>query len=299
VNPWLVALALAPLGVMYQALSIPMLKQQAEVDGKTGLANARHFDTLFRAELHRAGRFDRPLALIMADLDLLRDINNTYGHLAGDAVLEGIGRIIRQTMRDYDISGRFGGEEFVLVAPEADSQQAGVLAERLRQAVADARFPLGAGGQPVGVTMSLGVACFPRDATTAEELVYAADMAVYEAKARGRNSVVQAADLAWERRVPRPPAGGIAERAPATARGAQGASALGGPAAAAAVDTAPDQMPPATAQTTAIARLRHLFPRTILALGAASAATDVPDSKVSDGRAASSCEMATASSVSC
>jgi diguanylate cyclase (GGDEF)-like protein len=268
VNPWLIALALAPLGVMYQALSIPMLKQQAEVDAKTGLANARHFNALFTAELHRTRRFERPLALIMADLDLLRDINNTYGHLAGDAVLAGIGQIIRQTMREYDISGRFGGEEFVLVAPEADPQQAGVLAERLREAVAAARFPLGVGGQPVGVTMSLGVACFPSDGTTAEELVRAADTAVYEAKARGRNRVIQTADLPWERRLPPPPAGGVEERTVAIEFGAPGASTLGVPAPAAVVDTAPAQTPPTAAQATASPRPRRLLlPNILMHLG--------------------------------
>ncbi len=204
IHPAFVVPALAPLVLMYQSLMIPRLKQQAEIDAKTGLFNSGHFKTMFGAELARATRFDRPLTVIMADLDLLRNVNNQYGHLAGDVVLAGIGKIIRQTMREYDISGRFGGEEFVLVAPEAGLTTGESLAERLRQAVADARFPIGADAAPIGVTMSLGVACHPLDGNTAETLIYAADMAVLEAKTRGRNCVVRAADLSWDRRVAQP-----------------------------------------------------------------------------------------------
>jgi diguanylate cyclase (GGDEF)-like protein len=204
VNPAFIVPALAPLALMYRALMIPQLKHQATVDGKTGLVNAAHFKTLFSAELDRAGRFDRPLAVIMADLDLLRDINNNHGHLAGDAVLERIGRIIRQTMREYDISSRFGGEEFALVVPEVAPHLAEDLAERLRCAVAGTRVATGTGATEIGITMSLGVACFPQDGQTMEELLFAADMAVYEAKTRGRNTVVRAADLPRDRRVRQP-----------------------------------------------------------------------------------------------
>ena len=195
VHPWFIVPALAPLILMYQALLIPQLKHQATIDAKTGLANAGHFKTLFSAELDRATRFNRPLAVIMADLDLLREVNNQYGHLAGDTVLAGIGQIIRQTMRDYDISGRFGGEEFALVAPETEPHMAEVLAERLRQSIADARFPVGADATEISVTMSLGVACFPRDGATMSELIHAADVAVYAAKSAGRDRVVRAADV--------------------------------------------------------------------------------------------------------
>jgi diguanylate cyclase (GGDEF)-like protein len=204
VNPAFIVPALAPLVLMYRALMIPQLKHQATIDAKTGLVNAAHFKVLFRAELDRAGRFERPLAVIMADLDLLRDINNRHGHLAGDAVLGRIGQIIRKTMREYDISSRFGGEEFALVIPEVAPHVAEELAERLRHAVAETRFPTGTGNTAIGVTMSLGVACFPQDGRTMEELTFAADMAVYEAKTRGRNAVVRAADLPRVRRIRQP-----------------------------------------------------------------------------------------------
>jgi diguanylate cyclase (GGDEF)-like protein len=194
-NPGLILPALAPLVLMYRALMIPQLKHEAQIDGKTGVSNARHFGTLFTAEFERARRFNRPLAFIMADLDLLRDINNTYGHLAGDTVLTGIGRVIRTTIRDYDVAGRFGGEEFAVVLPEADLLEAQMVAERLRQAVAATRFEVATSAQPLQVTMSLGVACFPADATTPTDLTHAADVAVYQAKASGRNRVVCAADV--------------------------------------------------------------------------------------------------------
>lgn len=192
-NPWLILPAISPLVLMQRALMVPQLKQEARVDVKTGLWNARHFATLFDAELERARRFDRPLALIVADLDFLRNINNTYGHLAGDAVIAGIGTIIREAIRDYDIAARFGGEEFCIVLPESEGEAATALAERIRSAVAAARFSVATSPTPLQVTMSFGVACFPSDAQTRPDLIHAADVAVYQAKFQGRNCVVRAA----------------------------------------------------------------------------------------------------------
>ncbi|MBC8248841.1 MAG: diguanylate cyclase [Anaerolineales bacterium] len=194
-NPWLSLLALSPLALIYRALMVPQLKEQARVDAKTGLWNARHFVELFTAEMERAKRFDRPLALIMTDLDLLRNINNTYGHLAGDAVLAGVGQIIRENIRDYDIAGRFGGEEFCIALPETDLAEARSLAERMRKAVAAASFEVQTSPTPIGATISLGVACFPSNAATPIDLIHAADVAVYQAKLKGRNCLVCASDV--------------------------------------------------------------------------------------------------------
>lgn len=194
-NPWLMIPAISPLVLMYRALMIPQLKQEAQTDAKTGLYNARHFNKLYTAELDRAARFGRPLAVIMADLDLMRNINNTYGHLAGDAVLMGISAIIRKTTREYDIAGRFGGEEFCIVLPEVTPNEARALAERLRAAVATAQFEVNTNPTPLQATMSIGVACFPLDATTVTGLIHEADVAVYQAKQNGRNQVVCAADV--------------------------------------------------------------------------------------------------------
>jgi diguanylate cyclase (GGDEF)-like protein/putative nucleotidyltransferase with HDIG domain len=194
-NPWLIIPALSPLVMMHRALMIPKLQQEAQTDSKTGLWNARHFVKLFTAEMERAKRFDRPLALIMADIDLLRNINNTYGHLAGDAVLAGIAEIICQNIREYDIAGRFGGEEFTIVLPEAELAKAQSLAERLRQAVEATGFEVKTSSTPIQATMSFGVACFPEDAGMPTDLIHESDVAVYQAKLKGRNCVVCASDV--------------------------------------------------------------------------------------------------------
>jgi diguanylate cyclase (GGDEF)-like protein/putative nucleotidyltransferase with HDIG domain len=194
-NPWLIVLALSPLVLMNRALMVPKLKQEAQIDGKTGLLNARRFVELFTAEMERTTRFDRPLALIMGDLDLLRNINNTYGHLAGDAVLAGIGKIIRENVREYDIAGRFGGEEFTIALPEVSLAEAKSFAERLRKAVETTGFEAKTSPKPIKATMSLGVACFPHDAATPTTLIHEADVAVYQAKLKGRNCVVCASDV--------------------------------------------------------------------------------------------------------
>jgi predicted signal transduction protein with EAL and GGDEF domain len=94
VNAWLILPALSPLLLIYRALTVPQLKKEAQTDGKTGLWNVHHWTRLLTEELEKAGRTGRPVALLMADLDLLRNINNTYGHQAGDAVLVGVGQTI-------------------------------------------------------------------------------------------------------------------------------------------------------------------------------------------------------------
>jgi diguanylate cyclase (GGDEF)-like protein/putative nucleotidyltransferase with HDIG domain len=195
VNPWLVVPALLPVLLIYRALSVPRLKKEAATDDKTGLWNARQFTKLLNNEIQRARRFNRPLALIMADLDLLRNINNTYGHLAGDIVLETVGGIIRRNVRDYDIAARFGGEEFCVVLPEAHLADATAFAEKLRRAVEDARIEVKTSATPIRATMSLGIACFPADASSTPDLIQQADVAMYQAKLRGRNCVVPASEL--------------------------------------------------------------------------------------------------------
>lgn len=195
INPFLLVPALSPLVLMYRALMIPALKQQAQTDGKTGLLNARHFADIFSEEFDRARRGQRSLALIMADLDLLRDINNTYGHLAGDVVLSGIGELIRKTIRDNDIAGRFGGEEFAILLPDVSAAEARGLAERIRIAIEAARFEVSTSATPIAATMSLGVACFPADGDSTTSLTQVADVAVYQAKLNGRNRVVMAGDV--------------------------------------------------------------------------------------------------------
>jgi diguanylate cyclase (GGDEF)-like protein len=191
-NPWLIPVALSPLLVVHRSLSVPALQAEARVDPKTGLFNARHFAAALGEEIARATRVDRPLSLIMADLDLLRDVNNSYGHLAGDAVLQGLAGIFRAQLRHYDVPARFGGEEFSILLPETSPEQALEIAERIRQAVSGHLFEVETSSEPIRVTVSIGVAGFPRDATDANELIHQADLAVYRAKLQGRNRVLGA-----------------------------------------------------------------------------------------------------------
>jgi diguanylate cyclase (GGDEF)-like protein/putative nucleotidyltransferase with HDIG domain len=194
-NPLLVLPALSPIWLMYQALKVPQLTQEAKTDPKTGLANARYVAEMLTNEIGRAKRFERPIAVIMADLDLLRNVNNTYGHLAGDAVLATIGQILRKMIREYDLAGRFGGEEFLLVLPETQLPEAYAISERIREMIEATGFVIPTHPTPIRVTMSFGIACFPKDAQTLNELVHQADVAVYQAKLQGRNCVVCAENI--------------------------------------------------------------------------------------------------------
>src|SRR6266542_1301225 len=191
-NHWLVPFALTPLFLIHRSLSVPALQAEARVDPKTGLYNARYFATALAEELGRAQRFERPMTLIMADLDLLRDINNTYGHLAGDAVLKGIAETFRTQLRHYDVPARFGGEEFSILLPETPPDQAMEIAERIRRAVAERTFDVETSSEPIRATVSIGVAGYPKDGTDANELIHQADLAVYRAKLQGRNRVLGA-----------------------------------------------------------------------------------------------------------
>jgi diguanylate cyclase (GGDEF)-like protein len=185
----LVPFAIVPLVLIWSALQISELREEANVDAKTGLYNARHLREALSSELDRATRYQRPLSLLLADLDFLREVNNKYGHLAGDAVLAEIGVVLREALRSTDIPARFGGEEFCVVLPETPGPKAALLAERIRGAVDAHAFEIGRGLAPLHVTVSIGVASFPLDAATDDDLIEAADAAVYAAKARGRNRV--------------------------------------------------------------------------------------------------------------
>jgi diguanylate cyclase (GGDEF)-like protein/putative nucleotidyltransferase with HDIG domain len=191
-NPWLIPFAVAPILLVHRSLTVPALQAEARVDPKTGLFNARHFALALQEELGRAERFQRPLSLIMADLDLLRDINNNYGHLAGDAVLKGIAEVFRAQLRHYDIPARFGGEEFSILLPETPPEQALEIAERIRRAVAERHFDVETSSEPIRATVSIGVAGYPKDGTDPNELIHQADLAVYRAKLQGRNRVLGA-----------------------------------------------------------------------------------------------------------
>lgn len=195
VNPVMILPMLGLMFLLQQALMIPRLQLEAQTDSKTGLLNVRYFNQSFDEWLERAKRQNRPLSVMMADLDYLRRINNNYGHLAGDVVLVGISEVIRRTVRPQDIVGRFGGEEFAILLPDTDQEEAFRVAEAIRIAIAETDFEIPTNPTPIRTTMTLGIACYPNDATTATDLLHHADVAVYQAKMDGRNRVICANDL--------------------------------------------------------------------------------------------------------
>src|SRR5439155_7534971 len=169
-------------GLIFQGLHVPNLKEEATTDPKTGLANMRHFNYVLQRDLDRAERSGQCFALMMCDLDYLRNINNTYGHQAGDVVLSGIANVIRHNIRGCDLAGRFGGEEFCILLSDTDSIGAKEVAERLRREIDQSRFGVGTHGPDVNATISIGIALYPLDGRTGESLMHEADLAVYQAK---------------------------------------------------------------------------------------------------------------------
>ena len=192
-SPYLVPLLLIPLYMLSATLRVPSLERQAVLDAKTGLHNARYFHEALDRELARANRLNRPLCVIVADLDLLRSINNTYGHLAGDSVLTGIARIFKENFREHDIVARFGGEEFSILMPDTLLADAVPRVERLRRTIQSTYFKSSALAEPVKATMSFGIAQRTHD-QNAQEILHRADLALYQAKAEGRNRVRVALD---------------------------------------------------------------------------------------------------------
>jgi diguanylate cyclase (GGDEF)-like protein len=169
-----------------------MVSNQALVDGLTGLANRRSCEETLNAELARTERFPGPLALVVADLDDFKEVNDRYGHQAGDVVLREFASLLRESVRDIDLAGRWGGEEFLLVLPGTDLEGATHVADRVRRALAG-RIVLSVDGEPIPVTASFGVAAYPQT-QTASALFAAADAALYEAKRTGKNRVSVASE---------------------------------------------------------------------------------------------------------
>jgi diguanylate cyclase (GGDEF)-like protein len=172
---------------------VRQLQEDVRTDPKTGLLNMRGWREVAEREMNRAGRDDIPCALLMVDLDHFKSINDTWGHPAGDDVLEYVAHALRNATRPSDVIGRFGGEEFVLLLPDADLAEAEAAGERIRQTVAELHVPTtDKRGGPVAIserTTSIGVAVYPIHAKALDALVQAADAAVYEAKEGGRNQV--------------------------------------------------------------------------------------------------------------
>jgi len=183
----IVALPLATL--LQRSFRHAQLLNEARADAKTGLLNAATWEREASAEIARAVRTHSPLAVALLDLDRFKQINDTYGHLVGDDVLRAIARLMTSVLREYDVAGRFGGEEFVMLLPQTRAPDALRIAERVRAHVA--RLPItGPGGERINVTASIGVAAL--DAGSSKQLtdlLAAADAALYRAKASGRDQV--------------------------------------------------------------------------------------------------------------
>ena len=174
--------------VLENAIVHERVQNLAATDGLTGLFNRRYFDSAFARELARCDRSSSSLGLLLADIDHFKSFNDTYGHAMGDLVLKKVAGILSGALRKADVLARFGGEEFVILLPNVTARGALESAERLRQSVAAAAVH--PGGPRKQVTVSIGAALFPTDASDSESLLKAADEALYDAKHLGRNRVV-------------------------------------------------------------------------------------------------------------
>jgi diguanylate cyclase (GGDEF)-like protein len=191
-TPALVIVALPTVLLVRRFLVHPVLVAQSRVDSKTGLLNVSTWEREAETEISRAVRTHSALALAILDIDHFKQVNDTFGHLAGDRVLKAIADAIQSQSRDYDKAGRFGGEEFVLLLAQADEDDACRIAERLRAHIGDMLVPVDdrPDAPVVQVTISVGVSAMEAGANRElTELLAAADSALYQAKQDGRNRV--------------------------------------------------------------------------------------------------------------
>lgn len=165
------------------------LQLLAQTDFLTGLANRRQFMTLAEKELSRTARYGGAVAVFMIDIDHFKKINDSFGHSAGDLVLQHLSRLFQNELREIDILGRLGGEEFAIMLPQIDDKKAVLIAERLRMSIAEASIPLPQ-GDPVHLTVSIGVSMTEHSEVSVDFLLNQADKALYVAKNSGRNRVV-------------------------------------------------------------------------------------------------------------
>jgi diguanylate cyclase (GGDEF)-like protein len=170
------------------------LEELATTDGLTGLLNKRAMIEIAEQKLSAARRFQRRLSVLVADIDHFKKVNDTHGHDAGDVIIKGLGEMLRRAKRTTDAVARFGGEEFVIICEETDARGAVLLAERVREELGRATFhaPGKDGSAAIQVTCSMGIATYPEDGTTWDELFKAADEALYGSKRAGRNRVTAA-----------------------------------------------------------------------------------------------------------
>jgi len=166
------------------------LRELAVTDGLTSLYNYRYFKEFLAQELRRAERHHTNVSVVMIDIDFFKNYNDAYGHLAGDEVLRILARLMRENIRSIDLAARYGGEEFALVLPETNKSAARFVANKIKKLVEEFKFR-NEETQPNGkLTVSMGVATYPGDGKVMEDLINRADQWLYQAKAGGRNRVV-------------------------------------------------------------------------------------------------------------
>jgi diguanylate cyclase len=169
-----------------QAQEIDRTRAEARTDALSGVANRKAFDEKLQFLTTNWKRTGEPFALVLADVDHFKWINDTHGHPAGDLVVQHVGSFLKSTLRSGDFVARYGGDEFALLFPQTDLEIASKVAERIRVSITKNNFDVGGNGERVAITFSMGVAA-AREGTTAAELLKHADQAVYQSKRSGRN----------------------------------------------------------------------------------------------------------------
>jgi diguanylate cyclase (GGDEF)-like protein len=178
----------------YAAIAIENAKNFRKVeeltirDDLTMLSNARHLHSILDREVNRSQRHQKPFSMIFMDIDHFKKVNDTYGHIHGSELLKEVAEIIHKCIRVVDFGARYGGDEFVVVLPDTNKQEAVIIAERIRETIEKNNF-LERGGLSIHFTASLGVATFPQDAETKDDLIKMADHAMYDSKKTSRNRV--------------------------------------------------------------------------------------------------------------
>ncbi len=181
-------LAMQAAGAIARARLFEQTEKMATTDGLTGLNNHRRFQECLASAMASSRRYERPVSLILTDVDHFKGVNDTYGHPIGDLVLKGVARILSSEARNTDVVARYGGEEFAVVLPETDLEGAKTIAERIRARIEAEVFHTEVG--PLAVTLSLGIAGCPKHGDHKQTLIEKADQALYQAKESGRNRVV-------------------------------------------------------------------------------------------------------------
>ena len=189
IAPWAAAVGAAPLWLIHRVLDLPNIRVQSRQDGLTELFTAPYLTETCTRELNRGRRFNRPVSLLLLDVDALGQLNAAHGHQTGDVVLRTTARTISRCLREYDLAARLAGSLFAVLLPETDLAQAQIVAERIRRTTADLRHEVPGGVEQVRVTLSVGATVVSSQSATATQLFEAAKAALATAKRGGGNEV--------------------------------------------------------------------------------------------------------------